>query len=83
MRTHLKMAIPFLLMFAFNGCARENPVSPSHMAAATGSSSLAHASGGLLPAQVSTGPNAVVVWNRLTTELGVGAKLPPPLFARA
>jgi len=29
------------------------------------------------------GPNAVVVWNRLTKELGVGAKLPPPLMARA
>jgi len=31
----------------------------------------------------TTGPNAVVVWNRLTKELGVDAKLPPPLLARA
>ncbi len=27
-------------------------------------------------------PSPVVFWNRLTTELGSGAKLPPPLFSR-
>jgi hypothetical protein len=35
------------------------------------------------PQLVSAGPNAVVVWNRLTKELGVGVPLPPPLMSRA
>ncbi len=110
MRMHLKLAIPFLLLLAFNSCARENPVSPDGLAAAAGSPSFAIRSPGDpflsapgleesgaapedralferlsrrgAPRQASAGPNAVVVWNRLTTELGVDAKLPPPLLAR-
>jgi hypothetical protein len=35
------------------------------------------------PLRQTAGPNVVVVWNRLTRELGIGAKLPPPLMARA
>jgi hypothetical protein len=36
------------------------------------------------PLSVTAGPNAVVVWNRLTTELGTTAPaLPPPALARA
>ncbi len=29
------------------------------------------------------GDNSVVVWNQLTTELGLAARIPPPLFSRA
>jgi hypothetical protein len=43
----------------------------------------ARLAGRVQPHQQTTGPNAVVVWNRLTRELGIGAKLPPPLMARA
>lgn len=91
MRTHLKLAIPFLLMLAVSSCARQNPVSPSRMASATVSPSGAASEDRALfdrlsrrdaPSLASAGPNAVVVWNRLTKELSADAKVPPPLFAR-
>ena len=35
------------------------------------------------PREESEGPNAVVFWNRITRELGVDAKQPPPLLSRS
>jgi len=111
MRTHLKWQILFLLALSVCSCARETPVAPARLGAATDaprfviSSPLdpalpapGHESDGASPGdrvlferlssrgaplRKSVGPNAVVVWNRLTKELGVDAKLPPPLMARA
>lgn len=95
MRSFLKLSLPFLLSLAFVSCSRENPMTPlssagTPSAAANVSAedragfdramSRAKAS----PLASSAGPNAVVVWNRLTKELGTTAPaLPPPALARA
>ncbi len=111
MRTCLKPAILFLVTLSLWSCARETPMAPARLAAATGSPSFVISSpldpklpapgreseaaspedralferlssrSALLP--YSEGQNAVLVWNRLTKELGVDAKLPPPRMARA
>lgn len=119
MRTHVKLSIPFLLLLAASGCARNNPLAPAEQALSTASSYspqfVIHSlDDPMLPApgreaESSTsedrtlfdrlssrspsrveehrdgraGADAVVFWNRITRELGIDAKLPPPLLARA
>jgi len=94
MRAHIKLAIPFLLILAAGGCARQNPMTPIASAPSSTSNAFVAATpedqadfarlAGRSSQQPQTAsPNAVVVWNRLTRELGIGAKLPPPLMARA
>ena len=68
--------LPLLLSLAVVSCARENPVTP------VASDRALVRSAPLVAAADS--PNAVVVWNRLTTELGTAAPpLPPPALSRA
>jgi hypothetical protein len=111
-RTDIKLAIPFLVILAAGGCARQSPMTPVAPASSSTSSaahfvlrpndprlpapgleeeaatpedraSFGRLAGRAAPLQRTAGPNEVVVWNRLTRELGIGAKLPPPLMARA
>ena len=94
MRADIKLAIPFLLILAAGGCARQNPMTPVASAPSSTSSALAAAAGQdqsdfarlvsrAAPNSQTAGTNPVVVWNKLTRELGIGASLPPPLMARA
>jgi hypothetical protein len=94
MRAHIKVAIPFFLILAAGGCARQNPMTPVASAPSATSNGLAAAvakdradfarlSSRASPNSQTAGTNAVVVWNKLTRELGIGAKLAPPLMARA
>jgi len=88
-----KLTLPFLLSLLVVSCSRENPVTPlsSGPSAASGISAEDRAGfdramnrATASPVAASAGPNAVVVWSRLTKELGTTSPaLPPPALARA
>jgi len=93
MRMLTKLTLPFLLSLLVVSCSRENPVTPlsSGPSAASGISAEDRAGfdramnrATASPVAASAGPNAVVVWSRLTKELGTTSPaLPPPALARA
>jgi len=89
MRTHIKLILPVLLSVAVMGCARDNPVAPTLSLDRAGITAEDRArfdrvSRLATSLASSGGSNAVVVWNRVTTELGTAAPaLPPPALARA
>jgi hypothetical protein len=90
MRAHLSVAISLLVAIAAIGCGRESVLGPTlTQESALTSDTPAHdgaifdrlSSQSASFSAVETNP--VVFWNRIVRELGVDAKLPPPMLARA
>ncbi len=81
MRVHGAIAIGILVALTWSGCGVRRTVAPPPPSVGAGFPADRVAAATPRAAE-ATAVNPVVFWNRLTTDLGLEARLPPPLFSR-